>query len=217
MSELKELLERSVRFVGSDSSTELVEADVERGRRALARRRHRQMIRSSVVGAAAATVLAATALTGAFIEPETDPIGPRGTPGEAQVQLVAYTGDQPDGFVVDRVPEGWTIQGSSAFALTIAPEGDDTHPDNFMGKLVVMLLSASAKQELPEGEKVEVGNNEGVISTEGGDGITILTYEDGDGHLVQVQSPEKLGWTNEQLADFAEGVKVTGDAEQTVG
>jgi hypothetical protein len=132
------------------------------------------------------------------------------------VQLVAYSGKQLEGFIVDRTPEGWYLQGSSPFALTIAPEGDATHPDNFVGKLVVMLFSRDLKQELPKGEPVEVGDNEGVV-TDTGDGVTTLFYEDGAGNLLQVQSPEVLGWTNEQLVRFAEGVHVTANAQQTRG
>lgn len=114
------------------------------------------------------------------------------------------------------MPEGWFLQGSSPFSLTIAPEGDDTHPDDFVGKLVVMLLSRDAKQELPRGEPVEVGDEDGVVSRTGGPGA-VLTYEDGEGHFVQVQSPKVLGWTNDQLARFAEGVEVTVNARQGQG
>jgi hypothetical protein len=79
-----------------------------------------------------------------------------------------------------------------------------------------MLLSASAPQELPDGEPVQVGEHDGVVThTPEAD---TLTYVDGAGHLVQVQAwRSTLGLTNEQLARFAEGVQVTADAQAGVG
>jgi RNA polymerase sigma factor (sigma-70 family) len=132
------------------------------------------------------------------------------------VRLVAYDGEQLNGFVVDQVPDGWQLQGSNAFRLTIAPLGDTTSPDSFIGKLVVMLLSSSVHQKLPEGEPVQVGGENGVV-THGNEADT-LTYDDGAGHLVQVQAwRSALGWSHEQLARFAEGVQVTADAQAGVG
>jgi hypothetical protein len=129
---------------------------------------------------------------------------------------VAYQGDQLEGFVVDQVPEGWFLQGSNPYALTIAPQADTTSPDAFEGKLVVMLLSSSAPQKLPQGEPVEVGGNAGVISH--GPPADTLTYHDDAGHFVQVQAwRSALGWTDEQLVSFAAGVHVTSDAQPGVG
>jgi hypothetical protein len=230
MSDIKQLLEQTVRSIDVVPSEETIEADLRRGRAALARSRHRRMIRSSVVGAAATTILIGGLIAaGSYVNESPggptnespggptneSPGGPTITP--PQVQLVAYSGDQLEGFIVDRIPEGWYLQGSSPFALTIAPEGtSNTHPDNFIGKLVVMLLSQDAKQQLPKGEPVDVGGNKGVVTQTGG-GTTTLSYEDGEGHFVQVQSPDVLAWTNEQLASFAEGVQVTADAQKGRG
>jgi len=207
MSEIKQLLDRTARSVEVTPSPETVDADVRRGRAALGRRRRGRVIRLSIVGTVAA------ALVGSIIVAPNQGFGPdRATP----VRLVAYHGEQLEGFIVDRVPEGWYLQGSNAFRLTIAPQGDITSPDSFLGKLVVMLLSSSVPQELPEGEPVKVGEYDGVVThTREAD---TLTYEDGARHLVQVQAwRSALEWTNEQLARFAEGVQVTADAQAGVG
>lgn len=216
MSDIKELLEEAVSAVDVTPTEQVVDADLFRGRAALARARRRRMIRSSVMGAAAVTVIIGGLVATGSYESELPDSSRTPLDTTSQVELVAYNGDQLDGFIVDRVPEGWYLQGSSPFALTIAPEGDNTHPDNFIGKLVVMLLSQDAKQQLPKGEPVDVGGNKGVVTQTGG-GITTLSYEDGEGHFVQVQSPEVLGWTNEQLASFAEGVQVTAEAKKGRG
>ena len=78
------------------------------------------------------------------------------------------------------------------------------------------MLSSSAPQELPKGEPVEVGEHDGVVTHPGA--ADILTYEDDAGHFVQIQAwRAALGWTNEQLTSFAEGVQVTSHAQAGVG
>jgi hypothetical protein len=134
----------------------------------------------------------------------------------ASIRLVAYHGDQPEGFTVSQVPEGWFLQGTNAFSLTVAPQGDTSSPDAFEGKLVVMLLSSSAPQRLPQGDPVEVNGNAGVISN--GPPADTLTYQDDAGHFVQVQAwTSALHWTDDQLISFAEGVQVTAAAQPGVG
>ncbi|HEY8457677.1 MAG TPA: hypothetical protein VIL34_18945 [Actinopolymorphaceae bacterium] len=229
MSDIKELLERTARQAAVPPSPETVEADLRRGRAALARRRRRRAIAYSIGGTLAATVLATgtIAIVGAGGGGETDQIA-RPSQGSVDtghqsheargsgVRLVAYDGEQLDGFVVERIPEGWYLQGSTPAFLTIAPKGDTTDPTDFQGKLVVLLLSESVPQELPDGEPVTVGGNDGVIS-HAADADT-LTFEDGEGHIVQVQAWHKpLGWSTEQLVSFAEGVTVTSHVEGNYG
>ncbi len=220
MSDIKELLDRTARSVEVTPSAEMVEADLRRGRAALARRRHGRVIRFSVAGTVAAALVTTTIVAGNLggTDGNTGPapssrIGTNtGTDRSTPVRLVAYHGEQLDGFIVDQVPQGWYLQGSNTFRLTVAPQGDTTSPDDFVGKLVVMLVSSSAPQELPKGEPVKVGEFDGVVTDD------TLTYEDDAGHLVQIQALQTaLGWTNEQLASFAEGVQVTSHAQPGVG
>jgi hypothetical protein len=224
MSDIRELL-RTVRSAEVTPSTETVEADVRRGRAALARRRRGRAIWFSLAGTATAALVGTAIVVGnPSGTAETDEPAPspriganQGSgPARTQVQLVAYHGEQLEGFIVDQVPKGWYLQGSNTFRLTVAPEGDSSHPDDFAGKLVVMLLSSSVRQELPRGEPVKVGEYDGVVThTPEAD---TLTYEDDAGHFVQIQAwRTALGWTNEQLAHFAEGVTVTANARAGIG
>ena len=134
---------------------------------------------------------------------------------ERGVRLVAYTGEQPNGFVVDQVPDGWYIQDPEhpRYSLTVAPIGDTSHPDAFVGKLVVFLLGDAP---LPDGDPVTVNGRPGVVTHQ--DAADTLTYEYPDGRYVQVQAwRSALHWSNEQLVEFAEGVEVTSDAKPGVG
>ncbi len=217
MGDIKQLVDRTAHSVEVTPSAETVEADLRRGRGALARRRRGRAIWLSVAGTVAALV--GTSIVAGNLGGPSSRIGAnrssgpeRGTP----VRVVAYHGEQLEGFIVDQVPEGWYLQGSNTFRLTVAPQGDATSADDFVGKLVVMLLSSSAPQELPRGEPVEVGEFDGVVTHS--EAADILTYEDDAGHLVQIQAwRAALGWTNEQLASFAESVQVTTDAQAGVG
>ena len=226
MNDIKELLDRTARSVEVTPSAETVEADLRRGRAALARRRRGRTIWLSVAGTVVAAVIGTTIVAGTLggTDETTGPvpsprIGANQSSGQDRgrpVRLVAYHGEQLDGFIVDRVPEGWYLQGSNTFRLTITPQGDTTSPDDFVGKLVVMLLSSSAPQELPQGEPVRVGEYDGVITP--GPPADTLTYEDDAGHFVQIQAwTAPLGWANEQLVSFAEGVQVTSHAQAGVG
>jgi hypothetical protein len=134
------------------------------------------------------------------------------------VRLVAYTGQQPAGFIVKQAPAGWYIQppDHASYSLTIAPDGDTTSPDAFVNKLVVTLLSSSVPQKLPaDGVSVQVNGQPGVISD--GSPATTLTYRYPDGRYVQIQAWDNLGWNDDQLIQFAEGVTVTGDAKAGSG
>jgi hypothetical protein len=225
MSDISELLDRTAYSVEVTPLAETVEADLRRGRAALARRRRGRAIRFSVAGTVGAVALAGTTIvagnlggTGETMGPAAPGIGAHQSSGPdrgAPVRLVAYHGEQLEGFTVDQIPEGWFLQGSNPFSLTIAPQGDTSSPDAFEGKLVVMLLSSSAPQKLPQGDPVKVGNHDGVIEHGEAD---VLTYEDGAGHFVQIEAwHDALGWTDEQLTSFAEGVRVTANAQAGVG
>ena len=195
MSDIKKLLDRTARSVEVTPPAETVEADLRRGRAALARRRRGR--------------------AGAQLEDRRQPgpwtgpwyAGPAGGPLRRAARGV-HRRPGPGGVV----PAGL----EHTFRLTVAPGGDTTSPDDFVGKLVVMLLSSSASQELPKGEPAKVGEFDGVVTHP--EAADILTYEDDAGHFVQIQAwRAALGWTNEQLASFAEGVQVTSHAQPGVG
>jgi hypothetical protein len=219
MNDLRTVLSRAAD--GADPSEDVVTADLARAKRA----RHRRML-TRTAGAAAAGVAVAV-FAGALPDaPHRAPVV-AGTPDDAKddrgprrnndgaTVLVAYTGDQPEGYRVESVPDGWEIQGTNEFRMTIAPIGAaDRHPDSFVGKLVVLLESADASGR-PPGEKVRVGESTGYLNT--AEETAALTYDDGDGHRVVIQVPPALGWSQEQIVDFALGVTVTQDAVQGRG
>ena len=238
MNDVDQLLRDAARAVEGSPSEATIEADVHRGRAGLARRRRTRAIASSVGGTLAAGVLVGTVLvsTGpaengaghtAGGEPDQvtgdvrlgdTPEREPGSTGEDGTRLVAWTGEQPDGFVVEKVPDGWFVQGSKSMHLTIAPKGDTSHPDNFIGKLVIMVYSETEQQKLPEdGEKVRVGDRPGVVTHRGTGTTAVLHYQDDKGNWVHVQCPEKLGWTDQQLADFGATVTVTDAAKPGLG
>jgi hypothetical protein len=132
------------------------------------------------------------------------------------VALIRWHGTQPPGYEVNWMPSGWVVQGSTSFALVIAPPGDtNTNSDNFLGKLVVMLQSSSVTSP-PTGQSQPVNGRSGVFQPYQ-DGIESLTFQIADGQWVVVQSPQVLGWDPAQLAQFAGGVQVLATAQQGVG
>jgi len=243
MNDVTDVLDEAARSVeAAPPSDETVRADLERGRAALANRRRGRTIRLGVAGLTAVIVAGAAVVVGnlghapdatptragqptgghskapAGGQPTAPATGRHATkPAKgASVRLVAYHGDQLEGFVVDQVPQGWFLQGSNTFRLTIAPDGDTSSPDGFEGKLVVMLQSSSIPKKLPNGDPVQVNGHDGVISH--GPPADLLTYVDDAGHFVEVQAwTSALHWTDEQLVSFAEGVHVTADAQPGVG
>lgn len=195
----------------------VIDADVRRGRQALNRRRLRQ--------GGGRTVLAAAVAVGLFTV--TQPFGPSHTPSTSArpssalttlpaTQLVAWTGTQPEGYTVEKVPAGWEIQGVNAYTLTIARVGDaDQDINSFTGKLIVMLMSKDA-QAPTTGTRVAVGTHEGFVQ-HSDPSTTQLFVRDEAGHWIAIQVPASLRWTDAQVGAFAASVHVTADAQAGVG
>ena len=208
-------------------SDDIVRSDLLRGRRVM----HRRRLRVGVVALAAAGVIGAGAVTGVATLGKGGGIGfatleaddpPMGAPGQAQqgaasaprIELVSYTGEQQPGFVVEKVPEGFVLQGATAFNLSIARPADKSDVSDFEDKLVVMLESRSASG-MPKGRAVDVGGLKGWLQTSD-DGTQTLTYEDGKFRVV-VQAWGSLALSPDQIVEFAEGVGVTSEALAPLG
>lgn len=133
------------------------------------------------------------------------------------VRLVAYTGSQPEGYRLATVPQGWVVQGSDAWSLVLAPADTiDTDPNSLAGKIAV-----STQAQMPSGlpsESVTVNGLAGHLVTmeDNTDGRTLFVEQPGGGYLT-IQVWDGLGWTGERIVEFAAGIEVTGDAQQTVG
>jgi hypothetical protein len=220
----------------AEPTTVQADADLARGRGALRRRRALQ----AATGSAFAIVVAAAAI--AFTStgtPTTSTPQAGGTTavtstttaaGAAAFALVAYTGEQPAGFSVDKVPAGWNVQGITEFSLVLGPDGAkphnsadpqddtaDTDPDSFVGKVAVMLQSVDEKGT-PAGEKVQVGGMKGVLVKKEGskDGRTLYVPQP-SGVNLQVQVWDGIGWSADQIVEFTEGIHVNPNAKQGRG
>jgi hypothetical protein len=207
---------------GQAVPAETAAADLARGRRLLRRRRAAGLVGGASVAAAAAGITAvavslASAGPGAVRPAQAGPAAasaaPRVTPSPIarSIALVSYAGQQIPGYQVAEVPSGWVIQGGSPSALVIAPAGDpDTGIYSFVGKLVVMLKSAD--EPVPtRAPRQPVAGRPGYLRVE--DGTQIMTFQAANGAWVDIQAPTSLGWDGAELAQFAAGVQVLGNAQ----
>jgi hypothetical protein len=213
---MMDLHDRLAQLAGAsgDTSAAQADADVDRGRRALRRRHNVQ--RMGAAGFATAVLAVAVAYG------TTTNGGPASTPGSTPsvvtAKLVAYQGEQPKGFTIDKVPSGWEIQGVSPGALTVAPVGiKDQEPDSFVGKIAIMLQSQDDKST-PTGTAVTVGGKPGVINdglgTEHGKNLWV---KQPNGIWMEVQIWDATGWTQAGIVEFADGIHVLPGAVQGRG
>jgi hypothetical protein len=195
-----------------------VTADLDRGRRALRKRRFGQV--AGVSGVAAMAALGAVLAVGAA--GTTGPTPQAGRPpagavnADHAVNLVAYTGTQPRGFTLDVVPQGWEVQGVDQSGLTLAPIGiADRDPRSYVGKIGIFL-----QKSLPDVPKspVSVNGRPAVLATMKGDSRpgTLFIKQD-SGLYLTIQVADILGWGSDRIVQFAGGVHVEPGALTTVG
>lgn len=196
-----------------------IEADLNRGRRALRRRRAAQSAAGSAFAVAAVAAVFAFTTAGtpaATTRPEAAaPVTvPSASLAGPAIELKSYTGKQPKGFKLDKVPAGWEVQGVDAGVLVLAPIGtEDQEMLSFEGKVAVMLQSVDDHNDWT-GQEVRVGPNRGVLtkSQNQTDGWQLFVDRK-SGPRLQVQVWDGLGWTGEQVVEFAAGITVTKDAQ----
>jgi hypothetical protein len=192
--------------------SEVVDADLARGRAALVvahrRRTYRRLASAGTLATAAAAAVVVASSGGSH------PLTPAGSK-TGQIRLVDYSGAQLPGFTVSEVPQGWQLSTSTPYALLITPDGSTNNdPDVFEGKLAV-LTSSTDQQGLGSGDSVTVNGRPGKVSEQGG--TLMLNYNTPNGFGVNVQAPDSLGWSDAQIVAFAEGVQVTAHAIHSVG
>ncbi|WP_019874451.1 hypothetical protein [Sporichthya polymorpha] len=194
-----------------------VAGDLTRGHSALRRRRLTLVTNGTLALAVVGGLVVAS--TGAF-DGSSTPASPAvaapavelGTDTTSAIQFVAYSGRQPEGFSVETIPDGWKLQGVNEYVLLVVPpSGADPSLDVFKGKIAVMLESQDASGPY-EGSEIAVGDRTGVLSRMG-DGYGQLHWTDAKGNNLVVQWPDTREFTDEQMAAFAAGVTVTGDAK----
>ena len=206
-------------------------ADLARGRR-LRRRRQRLACLAGVAAAVLCGVLVPLALHGSgtatgqtaaaaasSTRPQPSQARPQSVaaePQSRQSKLVAWKGTQPPGYRVSWMPKGWVVQGSSPYALVIAPpEARDKNPDSYIGKLVVMLQSRDATAPPADWASQPVNGRPGKFDVQGD--TQILTFRIASGQWVVIQAPVSLGWDSAELAKFGGGVQVLVTAQQGRG
>ena len=219
-----------------------VDADLARGRSALRRRRAGQTIAGSAFGVAALVAAFSVATAGTSAGPHSQ-AGDRPA-SAAAVQLVAYKGEQPKGFTVDKVPDGWFIQADNKYGLLIAPEsarnpGPDVNPSkdpvydpqSFVDKIGIMLESRDVHGPSRPGTTVQVGDRKGTLlkslpgqtpdgpvpPAPGGDTGWELWVEQPSGVFMIVQFWQGIGLSQDQMIELGAGVHVHKEAEQTRG
>ncbi|KQR17288.1 hypothetical protein [Cellulomonas sp. Leaf334] len=208
MTDLTTLMSRATATVDATPAA-VLDDDVSRGQRA--RRR-----RTRLVGTGVAAVLAAAVAVGA---PLTSTI-----PSAAAAELVTYRAEQPAGFTIAEVPEGWHVLSSDRSNMMLGDVDDDgSDPNSFEGRIVASLVSSGS---LPgddlEAQTFAVGGQEVLVyellGADGEPGGTLGVFvPEGDGDYLSVQLPPELHWTGDVAARFAEGLDVTDEADHTVG
>ena len=194
-------------------SDDTVAADLARGRAALRRSRLRLggalSVAALVIGGAAGYLSVAGQSAGQSAARQH-----HGASASApvKIRLTDYSGQQPHGFNVASVPQGFhlQLQASNAGLFILAPPGADKNPYSFTGKLVV---TAEAGSELghwqSDGDRsVTVHGGLGRIGDQKGF-ATQLWFGAGHGIVVDVQAWDSIGLTDQQLIDFANGVTTT--------
>ena len=232
MNDLKDLLELALSDVpGRDARVDPA-ADLARGRRRLRRRRQRLTGLAGVTrgralwcagaaggaGFGSALLPRAPAAASSHAQPSHTQPGQTAAPGKQshQIKLVAWVGTQPPGYQVSWMPKGWVVQGSTPFALVMAPPNDkDKSPDSYVGKLVVMLQSRDATAPPADWANQPVNGRPGKFDVQGD--TQILTFKIASGQWVVVQAPVSLGWDSAELAKFGGGVQVLAAAQQGRG
>ncbi len=220
MSDLRTLLHEAAGPSDTTTSNSVADADLARARRALRRRRASRM--------SAGSGLVAAAAIGAFVivGPSSSPSGhDSAVPGKSSssVALAAYTGKQPTGFILDKVPVGWAIRDNTPGVLTIAPEGSTpvsgpAGATSLVGTIAVMTERDTGVPTGVELDHVTVGDSPAVIAHMLGSGDTRTLFgKQPSGAYLVIQVWNGLGWDNAKIAEFASSVHITKDAQLGVG
>ncbi len=219
MSDLRTLLHEAAGPMPTQTLPTVADADLSRGHRALRRRRAGRLGASS--GLLAVTALGALAIAVPSVLPgttTTTPVASAHAPAVAPLALVAYTGTQPHGYVLDKVPAGWTIADDDTGVLTLAPAGaKDAKDHSFVNKIAITAEEDTGVPDVPLDE-VQVGDQPAVIAhMEGGDDTRTLFLKEPSGAYLNIQVWGGLGWNNDQIAEFAASVHMTEDAALSHG
>jgi hypothetical protein len=227
MRDLMDILRNLPQAVSPEpADPEVVAADVVRGRRAV--RRRRLTLSGAAIAVVAAVVVGAAQLGQQPGDQVTAAGGDKTTGQSTRLKLVAYTGEQPRGFRVSTVPDGWQVASDDASSFVVAPPGQDIsppkpgHPFSTAGRIAVSLQGLTKFTKNQQVQKVDVNGEVGLIGFAQGPGGTTsdvkwLMFPDAAGRRVLVQLPGSVDLTDDQLVDFARGISVTDQAQDIGG
>jgi hypothetical protein len=188
----------------------IVAGDVARGHHAV-RHRRRQRFAFAFAGA---FVAVAAVLVG---------IGIPTAGSDTRLELVAYTGDQPAGFKVSTVPDGWRVVSSDQSSFVVAPPGVDISAPgageavSVRDQITVSLQALSSFPEKSPVREVDINGKDGRLGhpLETLDKLSDtrwLVFPGDTGSNVQVQVPASVELSDDQIVAFAEGITVTDQA-----
>jgi hypothetical protein len=181
------------------------------------RRRTARRVRLGGLGVAAACVLGVTAagLAGG-VGGAGGGRGPASAAdaGPRRVELVAAPLDVAP-YVFDLTPRGWSVQGQTPSAVTIAPDGGGVsdNPDDFRGKLVIMydLNPVSGRRVERDGRTFWVRGDADYTT------VSTMSRAGEPAGVVLIQYPDDAGWDLDAMLDFLGSVHVTENAQPGLG
>ncbi|GAB6898108.1 hypothetical protein JCM9957A_11980 [Kineosporia succinea] len=214
---------------------ETLETDLARAQQGQARERSARTRRFLIpigIAAAAAGIVTVTMLNGGSADPEAPVQAGAPTSSSSSdttdlaISLVSYSGKQPVGFTIDKVPDGWEVQAVNTSELLVAPPGANQDPSNYEGKIYVSLSPDLSLDDLKDKRSIKVGDATGTLylmgsgwDMEKGEGIYGPDSSTGlvlPGDLT-FQFPAELKWDDATIAEFAAGVHSTDDAVPGLG
>jgi hypothetical protein len=131
-------------------------------------------------------------------------------PPAPAIRLVAKHLDA-DPYTFATTPAGWAVQGSTPFAVTIAPiDGSvSDNPADFSGKLIIMLAHGNQS-----GDSITYAGRDFVKRGDSGYTTLVTHTRPGEPHgWVTVQFPNNTGWTTDTMLRFLSTVHVTPSAQ----
>jgi hypothetical protein len=212
MTDLTDLLDR---VVDLDDNTVDARADLVRARTAWQRRRRVRSL--AAAGSLVAVGVLAVGVAGSGVldrAPQDDSVVvDPGADKHGSITLLAAALEAGP-YTFGKVPEGWTVQGTTPSAVTIAQQGDDDgNPDSFVGKLVILY-----DQNPPSGEPSVVNGR--TFFTRGDSGHTTISVATEAGQpvgQVMVQFPDSAGWSHDTMIEFLDAVQVNASAQPGLG
>lgn len=223
---MMDLHSRMQRMAGPVDETPdaVIQDDLARGHQAVRRRRIVQGGAGSVfavAAVAAALSLNAGVIGGPAAPPVAAPSANAPAVTTANIQLVSYTGKQPNLFTIDTVPQGFYVQGQNEYELVLAPQGakrpDPDEPLIYTDKIAVFLQNRNFTGT-PAGDKLTIDGKPATLYTNRTDGATGRVegnqiYILASPHVyLTVQFDVTTGLTTDQMIKIAGGIHVNAKA-----